>query len=77
MKKCLMFLVVLALLVMPCIAGEYQKENIEYERAFASGKYAAAAELAQTGVGPEPTPGELSANGTQSLIIPHRPSPTP
>ena len=51
MKTFLLFVMVLALLVMPCIAGEYQKESIEYERAFASGKYAAAAELAQTGVG--------------------------
>ena len=47
----LMVLMVLVLLVMPCIAGEYQKESIEYERAFKAGQYAAAAELAKTGVG--------------------------
>ena len=51
MRKLIISLLVMTFLILPLCAGEYQKESIEYERAFASGKYAAAAELATTGVG--------------------------
>lgn len=51
MRKLLIAVVLIVLVLMPVMAGEYQAESIEYERAFAAGQYQAAFELAATGVG--------------------------
>ena len=50
MRK-LLGMVMVMLLVVPLMAGEYQKESSEYERAFKSGNYTEAITLAKTGVG--------------------------
>lgn len=42
---------VLVLMAAPLIAGEYQQESIEFERAFYNGDYANAVKLAETKVG--------------------------
>ena len=51
MRKLLIAVVLIVLVLMPVMAGEYQAESIEYERAFDAGQYQAAFELAATGVG--------------------------
>ncbi len=51
MRKLFIALMLLLLLVLPVMAGEYQPESIEYERAFAAGNYADAVDLARTKVG--------------------------
>ena len=64
MRK-LFITLLMILLVAPVIAGEYQKENREFEAAFSAKSYAIAAKLATTDVG---RGNALNAQGYQEYM---------